>query len=66
MKLIDKDLLQKIYKEIANSNDVTERLLAGKYYCSERTIRRYIKILKDNKYIDMAGTGRKRKWIILK
>ena len=66
MKLIDKDLLQKIYQEIANNNEVTENLLAEKYYYSERTIRRYIKILKDNKYITMVGTGTKRKWIILK
>lgn len=66
MKLIDKDLLQKIYKEIANNDKATEVLLAEKYYCSERTIRRYIKLLKDNKYITLEGTGRKRKWIILK
>ena len=66
MKLIDKDLLQKIYLEIANNDNTTEVLLAEKYYCSERTIRRYIKILKDNKYITMVGTGTKRKWIILK
>ena len=66
MKLIDKDLLQKIYREIINNDDVTERGLAEKYYCSERTIRRYIKILKDHKYIAIEGTGTKRKWIILK
>ncbi len=66
MKLIDKDLLQKIYWEIANNDNVTERVLAEKYYCSERTIRRYIKILKDNKYITMVGYGTKRKWIIIK
>ena len=66
MKLIDKDLLQKIYKEISNNDKATERLLAEKYYCSERTIRRYIKLLKDNKYITMEGSGTKRKWIILK
>ena len=66
MKLIDKDLLQKIYQEIANNDEVTENLLAEKYYYSERTIRRYIKILKDNKYITMEGSGTKRKWIILK
>ena len=66
MKLIDKELLQKIYWEIANNDNITEVLLAEKYYCSERTIRRYIKLLKENKYIVMKGTGRKRKWIILK
>ena len=66
MKLIDKELLKKIYKEIATNDNVTEVLLAQKYYCSERTIRRYIKILKENKYITMEGAGTKRKWIILK
>ena len=66
MKIINKELLHDIYEEIINNNEVTEIFLAEKYYCSERTIRRYIKILKDNKYITIEGTGRKRKWIILK
>ena len=66
MKLIDKELLQEIYDEIANNDKATEVLLAEKHYCSERTIRRYIKILKEKKYITMEGYGTKRKWIILK
>ena len=66
MKKIDENLLDNIYKDIVNNFEITEVFLAKKYYCSERTIRRYIKILKDQKYITIEGTGRKRKWIILK
>ena len=66
MRKRDFNLLTNIYKELKNNQSVTENYLMNKYECSERTIRRYIKILKDNKYIELTGYGRNRRWNILK
>ncbi len=66
MRKRDFNLLTSIYKELKNNQSVTENYLMNKYECSERTIRRYIKILKDNKYIELIGYGRNRRWNILK
>ena len=46
MKYIDKNLLDNIWHDLQNYK-ITERELANKYGCTERTIRRYIKILKN-------------------
>ncbi len=64
MKVIDEILLKDILWEIKNNNQVTEIYLANKYLCSERTIRRYIKILKNKNLVKIEGYGRKRKWIV--
>ena len=66
MKKIDKNLLEKLFNEIKNNSQVTEIYLANKYLCTERTIRRYLKILKENNYISLYGYGRKRRWKINK
>ncbi len=66
MKSLNQDLLTNIFSEIYNNGYVTEKSLATKFSYSERTIRRYLKILKENNYIMLLGSGKKRKWIILK
>jgi len=65
MKNINNNLLNKILIEFKVNPKITEDGLAKKYGYSERTIRRYIKILKDNKKISMVGFGRKKRWKIL-
>ena len=65
MKYIDKNLLDNIWHDLQNYK-ITERELANKYGCTERTIRRYIKILKNQNMIKLEGKGTKSKWVILK
>lgn len=48
------------------NNKVTEIYLAQKYKVHERTIRRYIKDLKDNNLIKLSIEGKNRQWIIIK
>ena len=64
MRNINEDLLSNILEEIKKDNMVTQVYLANKYSCSERTIRRYIKVLKEQKKIKMVSFGRKKKWIV--
>ena len=66
MKKIDINLLKIILEEIYKNNKITEKYLSDKYEVSERTIRRYIKILKENKIIIIENYGKKKKWKILK
>ena len=55
-----------IFEDIKNSKNVTQKNLAIKYNCHERTIRRYYKILKDNNYIEYIVNGNEKKWKIIK
>ena len=55
-----------ILNEIKQNNKVTEVYLAQKYEVHERTIRRYIKDLKDNNIIQLSIEGKNKQWIILK
>lgn len=64
MKKINEELLEIILKEIKENSKVTETMLAKKYDYTERTIRRYFKILKDSGKIKLVGTGKKRAWKI--
>ncbi len=54
-----------IIKEIKNNQDITEAILAKKYNCTERTIRRYFKILKSEGKIIMIRKGKNRYWKVL-
>lgn len=65
MQSINIDLLNYIMEEIKDNKKITEVYLANKYGYSERTIRRYIKILKDQKKIKLK-TGKNREWILYK
>ncbi len=66
MHTIKISLLKNIYEDIKLNNYITEIELSKKYHVCERTIRRYIKILKNKKLVVLMGTGRKRKWIVRK
>lgn len=59
------DLLNIILKEITNNSLITEKKIGENYGYSERTIRRYFKILKDNNIIVLERNGSKRKWKII-
>jgi len=65
MKYKDKMLYSFIIMEIKKNSKTTEKGLADKYLVSERTIRRYIKELKDNKQIYLKNIGKEREWKIL-
>ena len=58
--------LKNIIDDIKNNPCITEKELANKYFCHERSIRRYIKVLKDNNIIKISGSGIKKKWIIIR
>lgn len=64
MKKINKEMLEIILIEIKADSKVTELSLANKYGYTERTIRRYFKILKDSGKIKLIDTGKKRAWKI--
>ena len=66
MNIVNKKLLKSIYNELTLDSKVSQKQLAKKYSVSERTIRRYYKILKDNEYIIQFNTGRKTEWHIIK
>ena len=61
----NQELLDNIVKDIKENGKITERELANKYYYDVRTIRRYIKLLKDNKIIRLNARGKNRHWIII-
>ena len=65
MKTINYELLTAILKEIGDNKKVTEKYLSEKYLYNERTIRRYIKLLKDEHKIALINNGKKREWKIL-
>lgn len=54
-----------IIEEIKNNQDITEIELTKKYGCSERTMRRYFKILKNEGKIVMLRKGKNRYWKVL-
>ena len=60
-----KILFKMILKEIKKDDQITEGYLAKKFQVSERTIRRYMCILKDEGKIELTGRGIKRKWKLL-
>lgn len=62
MKITNKELLKNIYNDLKLDSKVSQIVLARKYNVSERTIRRYYKILKDNNFIIQYNTGRKTEW----
>ena len=55
----------KILNEIKKNPYITEKELSIRYHCHERTIRRYIKVLKDKKIITIENYGIHKKWIII-
>ena len=61
---LNKDLLVSIFKDIKNNPYITEKELGNKYNYHERTIRRYIRILKNDNLLDRNNTGIRKKWII--
>lgn len=65
MRVKNDEIFSKIFEEISRNPRVTEQCLAKQMGYSERTIRRYIKILKDKGLINMIGLGKKRKWQII-
>lgn len=65
MRKKDNGLGKKILEEIRINNMVTEVAIANKYLISERTVRRYIKELKNSNKIILVGTGKNRYWKIL-
>ena len=66
MRLRDEALLKYIYEEIVDNPKITEKYLASKYSITERTVRRYIKVLKDRDYIFVKSSGIKKQWIATK
>ncbi len=65
MKKINYKFLRDILVEIMNNSQVSEKKLAEKFGYSERTVRRYIKILKDENIIRLEKTGKIKSWKIL-
>lgn len=63
---MSKELLYNIYNEIRLNTKVSQKELSKKYSVSERTIRRYCKILKDNGYIKYVISNKNNRWHILK
>ena len=64
MKKIKNGILNGILDDIRKNNYITEKELSNKYEVSERTIRRYIKILKNENKLKSKSKGLKHKWII--
>ena len=65
MRNKNNDMYDIILNEIKQNKKVTEIYLAKKYNIHERTIRRYIKDLKDNNIIKLSIKGKSRQWIII-
>ena len=66
MKIVNKKLLKNICNELMLNSKVSQKELAIKYSVSERTIRRYYKILKESGCIIQQSSGRKTIWHINK
>ena len=64
MKLVKKELAKTIYNEIKINSKISQKQLSIKYNVCERTIRRYIKILKENNIV--VYDINQKKWNILK
>jgi len=65
MRNKDESMYEKILQEIKENPKVTESYLAKKYDVSERTLRRYIKNLKDINKVILIIEGKNRYWKIL-
>lgn len=65
MRNKDESMYEKILKDIKENPKVTENYLAKKYDVSERTLRRYIKDLKDINKVVLIIKGKNRCWKIL-
>jgi len=63
--MVNEKLIQIILQEIKKNSKITEKELSKKYFYSERTIRRYFKVLKDNGKIKLISVGKNRSWEIL-
>lgn len=66
MNIRKEELLKKILMELQENSKMTEKEIAQKFYYSERTIRRYFKILKDRKIIVLITTRKNREWKVIK
>ena len=66
MKVLNKKILINTYNELKLNSKVSQIELAKKYGVSERTIRRYYKILKDSGYINYIIDSKNSRWNILK
>ena len=64
MKVLNKELFKTIYNEIKINSKISQKQLSTKYNVCERTIRRYIKILKENNIV--VYDINQKKWNILK
>ena len=65
MRKINNEIFSIILNEIKNNPFITEKEIADKTYYTERTIRRYFKILKDNKQIKLVKYKKIRYWEVL-
>ena len=65
MKILNEGLFIYIIERINENPLITEKKISRETGYSERTIRRYIKILKDNKKILLIKNGKNRCWKIL-
>jgi len=65
VQTLNEELLKMILLEIKNNSKVTQVELAKKYFYSERTIRRYFKVLKNSGKIKLINIAKKRAWKIL-
>lgn len=54
-----------IIEEIKNNQAIKEVDLAKKYGCTERTVRRYFKVLKSEGKITLVRKGKNRIWKVL-
>lgn len=57
-------LLENILKEIKEDENITELKIAEKYDYTERTVRRYFKLLKDENKIELIKDGKNQRWLI--
>ena len=64
MKVIDYNLLLSLIEELNKNSKITQKELMKKYEVSERTIRRYLKILKDENLLILEAKGKNRNWKI--
>ena len=65
MRKKNDEMYKLIIKEIEINPSVTQKNLAIKYDLNERTIRRYLKDLKDREIIVLENSGINKKWKIL-
>ncbi len=64
MQYLNFDLLFDILNDIKNKEPVSTKYLALKYRYSERTIRRYFRVLKANNLIKLERAGQDFIWCL--